>query len=74
MGYRTGFHVFMQCAPTEMQPVGCEKDLAPRPAFVTAKTHDLIAIHRTAVLLVATFLIIEVVGRCEMAKEHCSGD
>ena len=58
----------------KMQPVGCEKDLAPRPAFVTAKTHDLIAIHRTAVLLVAAFLIIEVVGRCEIAKEHCSAD
>src|ERR1700730_15866274 len=58
----------------KMQPVGCEKDLAPRPAFVTAKTHDLIAIHRTAVLLVAAFLIIEVVGRCEIAKEHSSAD
>ena len=39
----------------KMQPVGWEKDLAPRPAFVSAKTHDLIAPHRTAVLLVAAF-------------------
>jgi hypothetical protein len=57
-----------------MQPVGWEKDLAPRPAFVSAKTHDLMALHRTAVLLVAAFLIIEVVGRCEIAKEHSSAD
>jgi hypothetical protein len=47
----------------KMQPVGWEKDLVPRPAFVSAKTHDLIAFHRTAVLLMAAFLIIEVVGR-----------
>jgi hypothetical protein len=58
----------------KMQPVGWEKDLAPLPAFVNAKTHDLIARHRTAVLLVATFLIIEAMGRGEIAKEHCSAD
>jgi hypothetical protein len=58
----------------DMQPVGWEKDLAPRPAFVSAKTHDLMALHRMAVLLVAAFLIIEVVTIGESANEHCSAD
>jgi len=57
-----------------MQPVGWEKDLAPRPAFVSAKTRHLMALHRMAVLLVAAFLIIEVVTIGESANEHCSAD
>ena len=58
----------------KMLPVSWEKDLAPRPALVSAKTHDLMALHRTAVLLVAAFVIIEVVARGEIANEHCSAD
>jgi hypothetical protein len=56
----------------KMQPVGWEKGLTPRPAFVSAETHDLIALHCTAVFLVAAFLVIEAVGRGEIAKECCS--
>jgi hypothetical protein len=58
----------------KMQPVGWEKGLAPRPAFVRAKTQDLIALHRTAVLLAAAFLIAEAMGRGEIAKKCCSAD
>jgi hypothetical protein len=58
----------------KMQPVGGEKTLPPGPVFVSARTHDLIALYRTAVSLVAAFLIIEVVGRGDIAKEHCSAD
>ena len=41
---------------------------------VSALIRHLSAEISTAVLLVAAFLIIEVVGRGEIAKEHCSAD
>jgi hypothetical protein len=67
-GSRPGLPNVAVAIRAKMQPVGWEKGLAPRPAFVRAKTQDLIALHRTAVLLVAAFLIVEAMGRGEIAK------